>query len=148
MHASLRNLALSAFILTVLAIGVAGCAPNGPVWVSEQNAYTTKTIETVFDAADTSRLTDRSTKDAAALRHDALAALRKSGADASGVADMLTRTFEPETRGVPVYVELASVDGTAAVIVVEAAGPKSGTLDSKRMWVLNVDGDVIFARSR
>jgi len=61
---------------------------------------------------------------------------------------MLTRTVEPETRGVPVYVELASVDGTAAVIVVEATGPKSGTLDSKRLWVLNADGDVIFARSR
>ncbi len=148
MHVSLRNLALSVFVLGVMATGVVGCASRGPVWVSEQSAYTTKTVETVFDAADTSQLTDQPTEDAAALRHDALAALRKSGADASGVADMLTRTFEPETRGVPVYVELASVDGTTAVIVVEATGPKSGTLDSKRLWVLDADGDVIFARSR
>ena len=76
------------------------------------------------------------TADGVKLRHDALAALRRQGATASGVADLLTRTFPSDTSGVPVYVEKATYEGKPAVLVVEAAGPKAGSLNAKRLWVV------------
>lgn len=132
----------------VIAIALIGCAPRGPMWLDNGAVYSSGSVGALIDAADTTILVDRPTTDAPQLRHKALTELRKSGADAALVADLLTDTFEPSTRGVPVYVERASVDGTAAVIVVEATGPKSGKLSAKRLWVLSEDGDVILARSR
>ena len=132
----------------VIAIALIGCAPRGPMWLDNGAVYSSGSVGALIDAADTTRLVDRPTTDAPQLRHKALTELRKAGADAALVADLLTDTFEPSTRGVPVYVERASFDGTAAVIVVEATGPKSGKLSAKRLWVLSEDGDVILARSR
>lgn len=148
MPLSHRHLIAVAMGILMLAMGLAGCGPSGPLWVNEQNEYTTRTVGAVLDSADTARFEDRKTTDAPELRHAALTSLRKNGEDASEVADMLTRTFEPSTRGVPVYVELASIDGTKAVIVVEVTGPRSGRLDSKRLWALDTDGNVLLARSR
>ena len=148
MRVSSRQFAAITIATLALAAGLSGCGPAGPVWVDEGKSYTNRSVTTVMDVADTSKLTDRPTSDAPALRHSALSALRKDGESAARVADLLTSTFEPDTRGVPVYVEQASVDGTVAVIVVEATGPKSGKLDSKRLWVLDRNGDVIMARSR
>jgi len=145
---SIRHFIATATAVLILATGLVGCDSNGPVWVNEQKVYTTRTVGAILDVADISRFEERATADAPDLRHAALTSLRKNGDDASGVADLLTRTFEPSTRGVPVYVELASIDGTEAVIVVEATGPKSGRLDSKRLWALDTDGNVILARSR
>ena len=148
MRVSSRRLIATAITTLLLTAGLSGCGPEGPVWVDEGTAYTTRSVSTVLDTADTSRLVDRPTSDAPALRHSALTELRKDGAGAARVADLLTNTFEPNTRSVPVYVEQASVDGTAAVVVVEAAGPRSGKLSAKRLWVLSRNGDVILARSR
>ena len=132
----------------VVAIALIGCAPRGPVWLDNGAVYSSGSVGALIDAADTTRLVDRPTSDAPRLRHTALTELRKDSEAAALAANLLTDTFEPTTRGVPVYVERASVDGTAAVIVVEATGPKSGKLSAKRLWVLSEDGDVILARSR
>lgn len=148
MPVSLRQLIATAAALLILATGLIGCGSDDPVWVDEQNVYTTRTVGAILDDADISRFEERPTSDASDLRHAALTSLRKKGEGASGVANLLTRTFEPGTRGVPVYIELASLEGTEAVIVVEATGPRSGRLDSKRLWALDTDGNVILVRSR
>jgi hypothetical protein len=47
-----------------------------------------------------------------------------------------------------VYLERAAVDGTPAIILVEAAGPEGGKLSTKRIWVLDEQGGVIYAGSK
>lgn len=140
---------ITAALLAVLMMaGVSGCSDKGPTWVDEGTKYTVASVERLLVATDISAIADRPTTTATDLRHKALASLRKQGESASGVADMLTSTFEPDTRGVPVYIEKASLEGTSVVVVVEATGPKSGKLDHKRLWVLSEDGSVVLARSR
>ena len=63
-------------------------------------------------------------------------------------ADLVTSTFPPETRGVPVYFERALYKGKSALMVIEAAGPQDGTLRAKRLWVLNEKGEVLFVGSK
>ena len=110
--------------------------------------HTNETALAVLATADASAVASQPTADGAELRHAALAALRREGETASSVADLLTRTFPSSTRGVPVYVERASYDGTPAVLVVEATGLASGPLSSKRLWVVSESGDILFAGSR
>ena len=59
-----------------------------------------------------------------------------------------TATFGAKTRGVPVYVEWADLDGQRALIMVEAIGPAGGSLTTKRLWALSPSGDVLFAGTR
>ena len=126
-----------------------GCAKKGPTYVDAGTAHTKATALVVLVASrHLGRRSSRPTSDGAKLRHDALAALRRQGATASAVADLLTRTFPSDTRGVPVYVERATYDGEPAVLVVEATGPNSGSLNSRRLWVVGDDGDILFAGSR
>lgn len=137
--------ACTAFAATVL---LSGCAKKGPTYVESATDYSQVTALAVLARADASRVADRPTADGVQLRHDALAALRRQGATASGIADLLTRTFPSDTSGVPVYVEKASYEGKPGVLVVEAAGPKAGMLNAKRLWVVGTDGTILFAGSR
>lgn len=130
--------------IAVLALA-AGCAPEGPVYVDQSSNYTMASVAEVLGRADASAYVGKPVSDAVELRHDALVSLRKRGGDAAAAADLITRTFPADTRSVPVYVERAAVDGTSALVVVEATGPKNGTLNAKRMWVFDDQGDVIFA---
>lgn len=148
MFHSHQRVVASLLVALTLVLGLVGCADGATVWVDESAAYTAASIGEPLDTADISRVSERPTAEAQDLRHDALSSLRKQGDSASQVADMLTSTFDPDTRGVPVYVEKASFEGTSVVIVVEATGPKSGALTLKRLWVLGEDGSVILARSR
>ena len=143
-----HRLVLASMILAMTAFGTSGCTAGGPTWVDDGASYTMTSVEAVLDAADISKQSSRATTAATKLRHDALTSLRRQGDSAAKAADLLTATFPPETRAVPVYVESASLDGKPVFIVVEATGPKTGTLNMKRLWVLGEDGSVILARSR
>ena len=137
-----------AFLLTLSFGGLAlagGCAPGGPTYVDQGTHYTLASVDGVFSSADTRRYTDRPTSAAVGLRHDALVALRKRGGNAASAAELVTRTFPADTRSVPVYVERATVENKPALVIVEATGPKEGTLKAKRLWVLDNQGNVIFA---
>jgi len=135
-----RNALMLVIATAVLPLFVSGCAAKGPVYVSANRSYTQASAPSVFALADTSRLADQPASTAPKLRHTALAALRRSGADASAISNLLTRVFPGDTRGVPVYVERATYDGKSAVLVVEATGPESGKLASKRLWVSATTG--------
>jgi hypothetical protein len=148
-----RRFALARVVRTALFVALAvallcGCAKKGPAYVDAGTAHTKATALAVLSQADTSAVSSHPTSDGSKLRHDALAALRRQGAKASAVADLLTRAFPSDTRGVPVYVERATYDGKPAVLVVEATGPDSGSLNSRRLWVVGDDGDILFAGSR
>lgn len=125
-----------------------GCAKKGPVYVDNAVAHSKESALALLANADASAVAARPTSDGAKLRHDALAALRSRGPAASSVSDLLTRTFPTDTSGVPVYVERGTFDGRPAVFVVEATGPGTGALSSKRLWVVSDEGDILFAGSR
>jgi hypothetical protein len=148
-----RRLAVARVARTALFIALSvtllcGCARRGPVYADTGTPHTKATALVVLSNADTAAIASRPTTDGIKLRHDALAALRRQGAKASEVADLLTRTFPSDTSGVPVYVERATFGGKPAVLVVEATGPGSGSLNSKRVWVVGDNGDILFAGSR
>jgi hypothetical protein len=102
----------------------------------------------IVDTVDASQFANTPSDQAADLRHKALTALRARGGRAVPVADMLTRTFSAETRGVPVYFERATYGGKPAVVMVEVAGPAKGKLAKKRLWVLDEQGGVLFVGGR
>jgi hypothetical protein len=118
------------------------------VFVDANTSYTEASVTKLAEGIDTSKLASTPSDQAAALRHEALTALRSRGGRAVPVADMLTRTFSADTRGVPVYFERATFDGKPAVVVVEAAGPEKGNLTTKRTWVLDENGGVLFVGAR
>lgn len=148
MAQSHRMLVIVTLILVTTLLATAGCTADDLVWVDEGTSYTMSSVDKALDIADISAHSDRQATEAAELRHSALTSLRTRGGSASEAANLLTATFSPETRAVPVYVESASLDGKPVLLVVEATGRKTGTLNMKRLWVLGEDGSVILARSR
>jgi len=138
-----RSLASLVLILVFSAL-LAGCSARGPAFVDSGASYNKASVMKLAEGIDTSYLASTPSADAAGLRHEALTALRSRGGRAVAVVDMLTRTFSADTRGVPVYLERATFDGKPAVVVIEAAGPPSGKLTAKRVWVLDEQGGVLF----
>lgn len=136
-------------LLSVVALLLTGCGPSGPSWIDTGATYTISGLSSLYSKADISKLSGRQASDASSLRHAALTGLRKRGGEAAAAADLITRTLSASTRGVPVYVERAKVEGQAAYIVIEATGPPAGQLTTKRLWVLSADkGAVIFVGTR
>ena len=135
-------------VLVVTVALLPGCSPKSPTFVENGSTYTTQTVNAVYDRADVSKLADVSVDKAEALRHAALTNLRTRGTNAAAVADLITKTLQAEKRTVPVYVEVGTVGGKRAVILVEAAGPPGGTLGRKRLWVFDEGGNVLYAGSR
>jgi len=146
----LRRLRIVVVLLLVLAVFAAplGCSKQGPRFVDGGASFDEKSVMALADGVDTSRLANTPSDKAQGLRHKALTALRSGGGRAVPVADMLTKTFSAETRGVPVYFERATFGGKQAVIVIEAAGPAKGKLTAKRVWVLDEQGGVLFVGNR
>lgn len=125
-----------------------GCTPKTPAYVDTGATYTTQTVTSAYDRADISKLAGEPTSASVKLRHDALTRLRSRGDGAATVADLLTKVFPADTRGVPVYVERAVVNGKPAIIMIEATGPKTGKLTTERLWVFDEQGGVIFAGTK
>ncbi len=135
-------------LLAALTAVVAGCSSQGATFVDSNGSYTESSVMTLTAGIDSSKLADTGSDRAAELRHDALTTLRSRGGRAVPVADLLTKTFSAETRGVPMYVERASFNGKPAIVMIEAAGPPKGKLTTKRVWVLDEQGGVLFVGAR
>ena len=134
--------------LALATMLLSACAPKGPAYVKNGKNYDTPTAIALLASVDTGSFSKERTSDGPKLRHAALAALRRHGSDASSAADLLTRTFPSKTAGVPVYVEHGSFNSVPAFVVIEATGPASGHLNSKRIWIVGEKGDILFAGSR
>ena len=140
-------LSLAACLAIVLLL-LAACGPTGPTWVDSGAAYTTKSLPGAYAKADISGLASTPAADTTQLRHDALVGLRRRGGAASDAADLITRTLPADSRGVPLYVERATIDGSPGLILVEAIGPSSAKLTTKRLWALSDKGAVLFVGTR
>ena len=142
--ALVMTLALSVAVAAVLM----GCSAQGATFVDGNASYDETSVMALTDGIDTSKFAETPSTKAPDLRHQALTMLRSRGGTAVPIADMVTRTFSAETRSVPVYFERASFKGKPVVVVVEAAGPANGTLATKRVWVLDEQGGVVFMGAR
>jgi len=132
--------------LAVILCGLVACGGPSVEFVDSDATYTSAQTQIVLEQTDTSRFEDDPTSEAVTLRSKALAQLRSQGESAASAADLITDTFPPQTRSVPVYVESAVVDGIPAYLIVEAWGPAEGALDRKRLWVIDAEtGDVLFS---
>jgi hypothetical protein len=142
-----RVLALM-LVLACLA-GAAGCSSaNSPRFVDKGASYDASSAVALSGRLDIQKLKGVATSESADLRHEALVSLRARGGRAAEVADVLTKTFPSDTRAVPIYFERATFDGKPVILVIEAAGPANGTLSTKRVWVLDEQGNVVFMGSR
>jgi hypothetical protein len=146
----IRPFATAAMLLVIAALGavVVGCSAQGATFVDANGSYTESSVMKLASGIDSSKLAGTSADQSTDLRHDALTTLRSRGGSAVPIADMLTKTFSAETRGVPMYVERASFNGKPAVVMIEAAGPARGKLSTKRVWVLDEQGDVLFVGTK
>ncbi len=142
------KLALVVALGATLGAALVGCSTQSATFVDGSATYDDTSVMTLADSVDTSKLANTPSKDAVALRHKALTKLRSKGGNAVLVADMLTKTFSAETRSVPVYFERATYKNKPAVVVIEAAGPAEGKLSTKRVWVLDEQGGVLFVGAR
>jgi hypothetical protein len=145
-----NHIVLAGLLALALAasFALAGCADRGPTFVEHGASYSKATALKLLAGIDISKIAQRPTSDADKLRHTALAALRRNGPTAAAAADLLIKTMPTNARGVPVYVELGSFGATPATILVEATGPNSGKLSTKRLWALGADGTVLFVATR
>lgn len=130
------------------ALLLSGCTPTGPTWVERGGNYDKTTALTKLARVDAGPVANQPTASGPKLRHGALVSLRRHGSAASGAADLITKAFPSSSSGVPLYVEQGSFGGQPATILVEAIGPAAGSLDSKRIWVIAPNGNILFAGSR
>ena len=142
-----RRTSVSLLLVASAAIAVlllSACGPTGPTWVDAGAKYTTANLSGMYGKASIVGLAKTSTADAAKLRHDALVGLRRRGGHAAEAADLITKTLPADSRGVPLYVERAAVNGGPSLILIEAIGPSTGKLTTKRLWALSDQGAVLF----
>ncbi|PKQ15427.1 MAG: hypothetical protein CVT67_09400 [Actinobacteria bacterium HGW-Actinobacteria-7] len=133
----------------IVAVCVCGCAGPGAVYVDSASAYTPSNIDTVFAQVGSDyQPKGKPTADSSELRHRALVELRGEGPGATSAADLITTTFPADTRGVPIYVEKATFDGTPAILLLEATGRAGGNLDDLRLWVVGETGDILYSQLR
>jgi len=145
-----RKPVIAVLLVAVLAaVAFTGaCTAPSITWVDEGAAYSRGKARFIAESVDAGAVADRPTTDATELRHEALSDLRMLGDRAAQAADTLTATFDPTTHAVPLYVEAATLEGRDVIIMVEAWGPKSGSLEFKRTWILDAStGDVLDASS-
>lgn len=146
-----RNRAVTATIaacVALVALLLTACSPSGPTWVDSGASYTTQSLSALYSKVDLAPYANTSAADTTAQRHAALVGLRKRGGPASDAADLITKMLPADTRGVPLYVERAKIEGQEGLIVIEAIGPASGKLTTKRLWALSESGAVLFVGTR
>ena len=132
------------------ALLVAGCTtPPALTKVVDTGAsYTVSQAEQMGDATPLGKTASLTKAQGPAERQRALTQLRRSGPDGVRTADLLTRVFPASMSSVPVRIEHAQVDGSDALVVVEAAPGKSGTLTTRLVWILAYgDGRVLDSAS-
>lgn len=130
-----------------MSLTASGCSPSDIVLVDDDRRFTREDTARLLDELEPpTSVTEPG--DVTQRRRDALADLRREGGTGNRAANLITRSFPPDTRGVPFYVERAEVGGEPAWLVIEAIGPSAGRLDDERLWVLTDDGGVLFSATR
>lgn len=141
----MRRHRASLAVMCFLVLSAGGCRGRDTLaFVDAHGVYTTRQVREMARKCALGNVAGSPVSDASGLRQERLSRLREMGADGTRAANVLTVGFPVDTRSVPVRVEAASVDGVDAWVVVEAWGPRGGTLDSRRVWVFDrSDGRVL-----
>jgi len=129
-----------ALAVLLSAVALAACGPvTGPSVRFEASGapLTSAGAEKLAASTDIGALSRVTTAEAPSLRDEMLAQLRAEGAAGVRAAELLTAGFPERTASVPVLVRDCSVDGIAAVVVVEAYGDTGKTLTHRRLWVFD-----------
>lgn len=148
MGSTARVLAIATIIGLLCGSLTGGCAGKAIRYVDSGRSYDATAALDVLAQTDSSAVAKESASNTTRLRTRALAELTRTGTAGSKAASLLTSTFPSNAGGVPLYVERVTFNGKPSVLVVEAAGRAGGTLDSKRLWVIGDDGEVLFAGTR
>ena len=146
----MARLLVGAALTVAVTLGAVGCAaqPDLKAIVDTGASYTAAQVEQSARAGALGAVSAMKTEQGPAERQKALAQLRRSGTEGARTADLLTKIFPVDTTAVPVRIEHATVDGGDALIVLEAAPGKAGTLTTRRLWVLGYqDGSVVDSAS-
>lgn len=139
-----------AFIAVLaLALVTSGCARAFQVKIETSGAALTGVqAERLAATTDISALASVTSTDAVTMRATVLSDLRTRGQLGVRAADLLTTGFPPHSAAVPVLISSCTVDGTKAVLVVEAFGSPGGELTHRRLWVFDAaTGTVLRAAS-
>lgn len=124
----------------IIALALAGCGRDTViVYMPEGGSYTLAEAGDVARSVDVTPLEKVTSEEVSDTRQEYLTDLRGHGADASLVADALTRDFPLDTAAVPLLVEAAEVDGHQVWLIVEAWAEDGGTLSHRRLWLLDRD---------
>lgn len=133
-------------LVALLALALAaGCTRYAPPLVDAGGLYDTQSAKNRLDVTSVARYQKTPVADAPALRTKALAGLRGEGAVGTQAADLITKSFPPDTPAVPVYVEKARFMGRPSWLIIEAYGPGGGNLEHKRLWVMSESGELLFS---
>jgi len=132
-------------LATILVLALSACAakPFALRYEPSGAALTSKAAEELAATTDISALSKTTADEAVDLRAEVLAQLRAKDEAGARAADLLTQGFPERTAAVPVLVRLSSVDGTSAVVVVEAFGDDDGTLTHRRLWVFSLESGAV-----
>jgi uncharacterized protein YbjT (DUF2867 family) len=135
-------------MLIAAAVVLAACGTSPIEYVSESASYDSPGLERLLDESDSGHVAERPSADAEELRSEALASLRRQGAGGKTAADIITATFPGVARAVPFYVESATYENLNVTIIIEATGREQGSLNERRLWVLDGDGEVLISLMR
>ena len=148
----MRRIGLGIATIALLAAGlsaVAGCSTPHILFETSGRAFSADSARALLAATDTSEFSGRPVANATELRHETLVSLRELGEEGAAVADLVTEALPTNTKAVPVRVEIATWNGSPAVVLIEAYGKQAGRLDQKRLWVLDSStGAVLFSAAQ
>lgn len=145
MSSGIRRLA--GITLTVV-LALAGCASEGPVFVDDGSSYTADSAIRLLETSDSGDLAEQDAARSEDLRNDALAELRSENGKPRQAAELITEAFSGVSRGVPYYVEAARFGDEDCLLILEATGREPGTLSTRTLWVISLQGDVLLFSSR
>lgn len=125
-------------VTVALSVTLTGCAhPFEPSLVTTRATLSVKSAETIAATADISALSGAKAADAARERQSVLQRLRSRGALGTRAAELLTAGFPGDTPAIPVLVRACDMNGTDAILIVEAFGDAGGALVHRRLWVFD-----------
>jgi hypothetical protein len=141
-----RRYALCLLLLTALV--VPGCAsPSRVTYIPEGGSYTAGDLADALDDTDPGAAARVKSDEAAEVRQESLANLRRMGDEAAALADMLTSQFPTDTTAIPYRVERGLFDAQPAWIVYEAWGDPGEALSGRRVWVFSQSDLAVLAAS-
>lgn len=124
--------------MVLLATTLTACgARTGVVFEANAGSLTMMQVEQKARTVSLTSAAAVAKSDAPAAREKVLVDLRTRGAGGQRAAVLMTRGFPQDMASVPVWVGVASVDGTKSVVAIEAYPNKQGRLAWRRLWVFD-----------